>query len=136
MTEQESPFKRVSEAGQTFLENWTGIGEILEGAEPDEQRCVLHHFIQSLELTFLDTEEKRAEYSLTLFPEVGPGNFGPQNEKETVPSDGNGLGVLTPEAVFCHKGQKAPRTKPKTNAPSRMGHSQLFVSTSVTDFES
>ncbi|MBR9804669.1 recombinase family protein [bacterium] len=108
MTEQESPFKRMSEAGQAFLENWTGIGEILAGAEPDEQRCVLHHFIQSLELTFLDTEEKRAEYSLTLFPEVGPGNFGPQNEKETVPSDGNGLGVLTPEAVFCHKGQKAP----------------------------
>ena len=109
MAEQESPFQQMSEAGRAFLENWTDIGEILEGAEPDEQRCVLHHFIQSLELSFLDTEEKRAEYALTLFPEVGPGKFGPRNEDETVPNDGNGPDVLTPEAFFCPKGEKAAR---------------------------
>ncbi|MCA9076597.1 MAG: recombinase family protein [Planctomycetaceae bacterium] len=61
MTEQESPIKQITEAGRAFLEDWQDIGEILGGAEPDEQRCLLHHFVQSLELKFLDGEEKRAE---------------------------------------------------------------------------
>ncbi len=109
MSEQESPIRQMSEAGQVFLKNWTGIGEILEGAEGDEKRCVLHHFIESLELNFVDSKEKRAEYALTLFPEVGPQNYWDQNENETVPKNGNGLDVLTPEAIFCQKGEKAPR---------------------------
>jgi hypothetical protein len=108
MTEQESPLKRMSEAGRAFLENWMDIGEILDGAEPDEQRCVLHHFIQSLELSFLDTEEKRAEYSLTLFPEVGPEKFQSHNGNETVPDFGNGLDLLSPQALVRQKGEKAP----------------------------
>lgn len=99
---------RVSGAGRAFLENWMDIGEILDGAEPDEQRCVLHHFIQSLELTFLDSDEKRAEYSLTLFPEVGPENFRPHNGNETVPNDGDGLDLLSPEALVRQRVKRLP----------------------------
>lgn len=108
MTEQESPLKRVSDAAREFIENWRDIGEILEEAEPDEKRCILHHFIQSLQLKFVDAQEKRAEYSLSLFPEVGPPNSEGPNAKGTAPKNGSGPDVLTPDAKLRQNGEKAP----------------------------
>lgn len=109
MSEQESPLQRLSGAAREFIENWKDIGELLAEAEPDEKRCVLHHFIQSLELKFADAQEKRAEYFLALFPEVGPVRMEVPKNNETAPDHGNGLDVLTPEAFFCQVGEKAPR---------------------------
>ena len=109
VSDQEAPLQRISKASREFIENWNDIGQLLAEANPDEKRCILHHLIQSLELKFVDTEEKRAEYALKLFPEVGPENFQPQNENETVPDYDNGLDVLTPETLVRHKGKKAPR---------------------------
>lgn len=78
------------------------------------KRCILHHFIQSLHLHFVDTEEKRAEYSLTLFPEVRPENIGQENRNGTVAEGGDRPDVLTPEALVRHKDKKAPRAKPSS----------------------
>ena len=108
MTEQESPLKRVSDAAREFIENWRDIGEILEEAEPDEKRCILHHFIQSITLKFVDAKEKRAEYSLALFPEVGPPDSGTPNANGTDPKNGDGPDVLTPDAKLRQDDEKAP----------------------------
>jgi hypothetical protein len=111
MTEQESPLKRVSDAAREFIENRRDIGEILEEAEPDEKRCILHHFIQSIALTFVDAKEKRAEYSLALFPEVGPSDSGGKNANGTDPKNGDGPDVLTADAKLRQNGEKAPLSK-------------------------
>ena len=117
MTEQESPVGQLQRTGQKFIENWGDIGGILREAEPEEQRSILHHFIQSLVLTFANPEEKRADYSLRLFPEVRATDFlsengfgnGSENEKGTVPETDNGPRLLTPEAKVRRVGEKAPR---------------------------
>ncbi len=108
MTEQESPWKRVSDASREFIENWRGIGDLLEEAEPDEKRCILHHFIQSITLKFVDAMEKRAEYSLALFPEVGPSESRSPNANGTAPKEGGGPDVLTADGKLRHNGEKAP----------------------------
>ena len=108
MTEQESPLKRVSDAAREFIENWRDIGEILEEAAPDEKRCILHHFIQSITLKFVDAKEKRAEYSLALFPEVGPPDSGRPNANGTDPKNGDGPDVLTADSKLRQNGEKAP----------------------------
>jgi archaellum component FlaC len=129
MTEQESPLKRVSEAAREFIENWRDIGEILEEAEPDEKRCILHHFIQSITLTFADTKKKRAEYSLALFPEVGPSEPDGPNEKRTDPKNGDGPDVLTAYSKLRQNGEKAPRSRP---SPPKLSRDKPTVTTSPT----
>jgi len=37
-----------------FINGWGDVGEILREAEPEEQRSILHHFIQSVVLTFVN----------------------------------------------------------------------------------
>ncbi len=108
LTEQESPLKRVSDAAREFIENWQDIGEILAEAQPEEKRCILQHFIQSLVLRFVHAEEKRAEYSLALFPEVGPVHSGGENENGTPTKNGDSPDVLTANAKLRHNGEKAP----------------------------
>ncbi|HWL10928.1 MAG TPA: hypothetical protein VNQ76_21145 [Planctomicrobium sp.] len=89
MAEQESPVNRLQPPEQKATNSGIEVGEILRKAKPEEQRSILHHFIQSLVLTFVNPEEKRADYSLRLFPEVRATHFlsedgsknGSENEK-------------------------------------------------------
>ena len=104
----------MSDAAPEFIENWRDIGEILEEAEPDEKHCILHHFIQSIELRFIDANTKRAEYSLALFPDVGPGHSGGENENGTPTKPGDSPDVLTANAKLRHNGEKAPRAGPSS----------------------
>ncbi len=60
--------------------------------------------------------EKRADYSLSLFPEVKATNFlsenapgtGPENEKRTVSESDNGPSLLTLPAKVRRVGEKLP----------------------------
>ncbi|WP_146118871.1 hypothetical protein [Blastopirellula marina] len=76
--------------------------------EPDEMRWMLQHFIQSIELKFQSPEEKKAEYALTPFPEVRAENLRLQNEKKTVPRDGDGLVGASQKAMVRQVVEKAP----------------------------
>ncbi|PQO26553.1 hypothetical protein C5Y97_29655 [Blastopirellula marina] len=69
---------------------------------------MLQHFIQSIELKFQSPEEKKAEYALTPFPEVRAENLRLQNEKKTVPRDGDGLVGASQKAMVRQVVEKAP----------------------------
>ena len=115
LDEQQAPKTILEHQARKFIESWSDIGELLEQANLEEQRVILHHLIEVIELRSSDPKEKRGTYLLKIFPEVGPLDFGGagSNDSDPNPSNpANGSGdrvVLTENGVVRQFGKKAPR---------------------------
>jgi cell division protein FtsB len=115
LTKRETPRTEAQERARRFAETWKGVGDILDQATPDEQRLVLQHYVEVIELRATGTGGKSGTYALQLSTEVGP---------LANPFDGNGIGrngehgdtpvdvaVLTDPALVRRVGEKAPRVQ-------------------------
>ncbi len=61
---------------QADVQFWTDIRLLLDGADLGEQRIILRHFVQLLELKVADPTAKHGPNFLRLVLEVGPLDFG------------------------------------------------------------
>ena len=109
LNEREAPLAEIREATRRFMENWSGVGELLEQATREEQAVILQHYIEVIELKPADSNGKIGTYALKLFPEVSPLD-GPttRNKITTDPDDGGNDGVLTNSTMVRRVGEKAP----------------------------
>ena len=97
-------------AAKRFIDTWSSMGELLKQATPEEQRTILQHYIEVVEITFDDPVGKIGKYVLRLFPEVRPLDATPsRNENGTPIPGGDGGSVLTEDRIVCQSESKAPR---------------------------
>ena len=97
-------------AAKRFIDTWSSMGELLEQATPEEQRTILKHYIEVVEITFDDPDGKMGKYALRLFPEVRPLDSTPSRNGNGTPiPGGDGGPVLTEDRIVCQSEQKAPR---------------------------
>tara|TARA_R110002073_G_scaffold139076_1_gene288950 strand:+ start:3481 stop:5190 length:1710 start_codon:yes stop_codon:yes gene_type:complete len=105
------PVNQVTDAAHQFVENWTDVGDLLQAAEPAEQKEIIRCYVAALELRFHDKEKKRADYTLHLYPELGglnqrPLAVGPEGPESPAP--------LTTDAKLRRVVEKAPRAQPSS----------------------
>ncbi len=112
LNEQEVPLAEVREATRRFMENWSGVGELLEQATREEQAVILQHYIEVIELKPADSNGKIGSYALKLFPEVSPPDApGTRNKNTTDPDDSGNGGELTNSTKVRRVDEIAPRAK-------------------------
>ncbi len=104
--EQTAPKTAMMATGKTFIDTWSSVGESLEQATPEEQRTILQHYIEVVEITFDDPAGKMGKYALRLFPEVCPADQNPSRNGNGTPIRGS---ALTENANLCLVDEKAPR---------------------------
>lgn len=119
---ENAPHDAIEAQARQFVEQWSDIGQLFDDATLEEQRVILQHLIEIVELQVTDRVEKAGTYMLRLFPEIGPllpddGNepvkghqiSRPQETKKTGLPKGETGRVLTDSALVRQFGQKAPR---------------------------
>jgi uncharacterized protein (UPF0335 family) len=77
LAERSRPAEALSDAGKKSIESWGTIGELLDDADPAEQRQILRQYIEWVELRSEGKREKVGTYRLRLFAEaIGSGIAG------------------------------------------------------------
>jgi site-specific DNA recombinase len=69
---QKSPLDQVMELAKKFIENWSGVGELLKQGTEDERRVILEQFVEVVQLNPTANDGKTGTYVLRLFPEATP----------------------------------------------------------------
>ncbi len=105
-------------AARQFIENWQGVGQLLEEATPEEKKTLVQHLVEVIELKLADSERKAGSYALRLRPE-SPYFEKCQDGKELRPAEGETTTdrPLTERPVVRVVDDKAPRPglEPGTN---------------------
>ena len=70
LSERSRPAEALSNAGKKFVESWGTIGELLEDADPAEQRQILRQYINRVELRSEGKRAKVGTYRLWLYPDA------------------------------------------------------------------
>ena len=98
-----------------FIESWTDIGELLDSANLQEQRVILQHLVEVVELRSTDPTSKRGTYVLKIFAEVGPLATKAGKNANNPASDGaENRVVLTENGLVRQFDEKAPRIEPSS----------------------
>lgn len=84
---QNAPRHTIEAQARKFVEQWSDISQLFDEATLEEQRVILQHLVQAVELQVTDRAEKRRTYVLRLFPEIGP--LLPDDSAEPVPESRN-----------------------------------------------
>ncbi len=79
---------------------------MLSEVEGQEQKEILSHFVESIQLTFLDVAEKRAEYTMRIYPEIQKGKSGVEFSRTATQKTAH---PLTTDAKLRQVGEKAPQ---------------------------
>jgi len=66
------PHDVMETRARQFIEQWSDIGQLLDEASLVEQRIILQHLVEVVELRMVDRDKKRGTDVLKLFPEIGP----------------------------------------------------------------
>ncbi len=102
---QKLPLGAVTAQARGFVEEWKGLGDILENATPDEKAGILKHYVEVVELQQATAEGgKSGQYGLRLFPEAAALEMPTGNQ----PKRANGDGVLTEPPLVREVDEKAP----------------------------
>lgn len=110
LANQEAPLAASVLMAQKFAKTWQSVGELLRQATPDEQRIILQHYIEAVELKFDDQEGKVGRYVLKLFPEVQPLDQPPPENRNGPSTGGGGEGqLLTDLGSVRQSDKRAPR---------------------------
>ena len=118
---EKAPRDLVEARARRFVEQWSDIGQLLDDATLEEQRVILQHLVEVLELKMVDRDRKRGTYVLRLFPEIGPllpaeGTSAtgdspilgdPETQRAGLPRGKTGR-VLTENGLVRQFGKKAP----------------------------
>ena len=111
LTQQEAPLSAATAAARQFIQTWEDVGHLLQQATLDEQRTILQHYVEVVEVRISDPKAKSGSYSLKLFPEVRPLDppEGGRNEHGTGAGEANSDPLLTEGALVRQSDEIAPR---------------------------
>ncbi len=111
LADRQRPIERINEQARKFLQTWQGVAEILDQASADEQRQIIQHFIEVVELTATTEKKDVGTYSLKLFPEANPTAAEHASKNDQGPSEINlsERPVLTENDSVLQLVGKAPR---------------------------
>ncbi|MEO2017874.1 MAG: recombinase family protein [Fuerstiella sp.] len=105
---QKLPLDAVTAQARVFVEGWTGLGDILDNATPDEKAGILKHYVEVVELQQATGEGgKCGKYGIRLFPEAAV----LERPEGTQPKRANGDGLLTEPPLVREVDEKAPLSK-------------------------
>lgn len=93
---QNAPRDTIEAQARKFVEQWSDISQLFDEATLEEQRVILQHLVQAVELQVTDRAEKRGTYVLRLFPEIGP--LLPDDSAEPAPESRNWPPIATKKA--------------------------------------
>ena len=103
-----TPLDEVTSIVKTFIENWQGLGELLQEITSDERRTLLEQYVDVIQLSATDGDPRKGTYSMRLFPEAVPvrkarihSNSNSQNENSDDP-------VLTESSPVREVSELAP----------------------------
>ncbi len=113
LADRQRPIERTNEQARKFLQTWQGVAEILDQASADEQRQIIQHFIEVVELTGTTKKKDAGTYSLKLFPEANPTAAEQASKNDHGPSEINlsERPVLTENDSVLQLVGKVPRTQ-------------------------
>lgn len=72
VSKRKDPLDQISSQARQFIETWKNVGQLLDQADAEEQRLILQHYVEVIELRATDSKGKVGTYALRLFPEVRP----------------------------------------------------------------
>ena len=106
---QQTPLDQVTAVARKFIENWDGLGELLQQATGDERRVLLEQFVEVIQLIPTHDDPKKGIYALRLFPEAVQVRTA-KNGKVQPETQGSGDDpVLIGSPPVRQVGEKAPR---------------------------
>jgi hypothetical protein len=115
-----TPFEQVNRVARSFVETWASVAELLKFAKPEEQRIILRHYVEVLEVR--PVGKKVGSYVLRLLP---PGTAD-SNEQSDEPGDDDATGEVpaTPRPQKPSGGEgltfsSAGSQRGRKNSPSR-----------------
>jgi hypothetical protein len=117
LTTRQAPVAEALAAAKRFVEEFRGLGDILDQAAPDELRAIVQHHVEVIELTCTNPDERTGVYALRLFPEVWSSDAVPPKADGAITGNSGGGPVLTEAATVRSVDEKAPRVgfEPTTN---------------------
>lgn len=108
LQQQKTPWDQMMDLAKKFIENWSGLGELLEHATGDEQRAVLEQYVEVIQLRPMGSDGKSGTYVLRLFPEATPIRDGVGGVHPMSAENANGDPVLTESPSVREVSEKAP----------------------------
>ena len=72
VSKRKDPLDTISSQARQFVETWKNVGQLPDQADAEEQRLILQHYVEVIELRATDGKGKTGTYALRLFPEVRP----------------------------------------------------------------
>lgn len=113
MSKRKDPLDQISSQARQFVETWKNVGQLLDQADAEEQRLILQHYVEVIELRATDSKGKIGTYALRLFPEVRPFTCREDESKKAegpaAHSPRGGSPLLTDDGQVLETVGKAPR---------------------------
>ena len=88
-----------------FVENWSGVGELIQQATPDERRTILEQFVEVIQLVPSGKGNGTGTYLLRLFADAADDASTPVT---TPAMTTDGSSVLTENPLVRQVDEKAP----------------------------
>ncbi len=109
LQDMKTPLDEVTALAKTFIQNWQGIGELLQDITGNERRTLLEHYVEVIQLTPTSEDAKAGTDAVRLFPEAIP----VRRTKNSVTQEKTHLAnqdpVLSGSSLVRQVSDKAPR---------------------------
>ena len=66
----QAPLDETVEMARRFLATWKGVGDLLDQVDPEQRNQILQHYVEVIELAYVDTDTKVGVYAMQLLPEI------------------------------------------------------------------
>lgn len=136
LQQQKTPWDQMMALAKRFIENWSGLGELLQHATGDEQRAILEQYVEVIQLRPMGNDGKSGTYVLRLFPEATPKGDGAGGAPVMPGENGNGDPVLTESPLVREVSEKAPRAQPSSKRLSSWRFPQVVSWQEIADLAS
>jgi len=80
LRERQTPWQHITSVAKKFVENWSGVGELIQQATPDERRTILEQFVDVIQLVPSGKADGTGTYLLRVFPDAA-GDAGHDNRR-------------------------------------------------------
>ena len=99
----------MTSLAKSFIQNWQGLGDLLQEITSDERRTLLEQYVDVIQLSATGDDPKTGTYSMRLFPEAVPVRKARIHSNSTSQSENSDDPVLTESSLVREVGDLAPR---------------------------
>lgn len=109
LQQRKTPLDQVPALAKTFVENWQGLGELLQDITGDQRRALLEQYVEVIQTTPSREDAKKGTYAMRLFPEAVPVRRTKNGAGQEKTHLANQDSVLTESSLVRQVSEKAPR---------------------------